>query len=665
MQIGKHYCVKLFFPLIGSALLLFRLEPLGSLDCSTLTTHDVEKMSSAVLQTHLSQQTIAPELVKNLLTNYFDDLDKGKSYFLKSEVESWLSPDCILNITKAIKLGQFDQFTQILQLYNHAICRRRELLSRAKPPPNSVVSMDSLMPCANWAISCEELLDRLQSERACLLKSLEHLPTNQRAAVLDRLKSRQARAEDQFLELGPERQAQYARTLFLKALGASLDAHTCYLTPFQLEQLSIGIQQRFKGVGLHLCEQVDGFSILKIIEGSPAERCEKLFPGDLITAIDGEPVAGLELADVSRLIRGPEGTQTLLTIFRKGELRGQSLIVPVTRESILVKEGRVETSVHPFGEDSIGVIKLNSFYEDEDTCSAQDLADSLRQLQNAKSNSSLAALVLDLRENSGGLLPQAVEVVGLFIKRGVVVSIKDSDGKVHHVRNLNSTPCWEGPLVILTSRASASASEIVAQSLQDFGRAILVGDDRTYGKGTFQTLCLSHKEINPKGDFKVTRGRYYTPSGKSPQKIGVRPDILVPGPLSSLCVGEEFAKCCIETDQIASTYHFPLDDLPLAKREIMRRLYSLNLQEREQIYGAYVPLLRKNSEGRMLASKSYQSYLAFLQKSGDKPPLQEMLQDNEQIHSLYELMDLQLNETLNIAKDLILVHRHRRVIAHR
>ena len=607
---------------------------------------------------------MSPELVKVLLTNYFDDLDKNKSYFLKLEVDSWLTHDSVLNITKAIKLGQFEQFSQILQLYNKAICRRRVLVSRAQTPPDPTSHASGFLP-NEWATSCDELLERLQSDRASLLKSLEHLPANQKVAVVKRLSARQTRAEEQFLELGPERQAQFARTLFLKALGASLDAHTCYLTPFQLEQLSIGIQQRFKGVGLHLCEQVDGFSILKIMEGSPAERCQKLIPGDLITAIDGEPVAGLELADVSRLIRGPEGTQTLLTIFRGGELKGESLIVPVTRESILVKEGRVETAVHPFGEDSIGVIKLNSFYEDDDTCSAQDLADSLKLLQSSKSSSSLAAIVLDLRENSGGLLPQAVEVVGLFIKRGVVVSIKDSDGKVHHVRNLSSTPCWDGPLVVLTSRASASASEIVAQSLQDFGRAIVVGDDRTYGKGTFQTLCLSHKEFNPKGDFKVTRGRYYTPSGKSPQKVGVRPDIQVPGPLSSLSVGEEFAKCCIETDQIASTYHFPLDDLPLAKREIMRRLYSINLQEREQIYGAYVPLLRKNSERRMLASKSYQSYLAFLQMSGDQPPLQEMIQSNEQIQSLYELMDLQLHETLNIAKDLILVHRHRRVIAHR
>ena len=159
------------------------------------------------------------------------------------------------------------------------------------------------------------------------------------------------------------------------------------------------------------------------------------------------------------------------------------------------------------------------------------------------------------------MLSQAVGVTGLFITKGVVVGIKDHTGSIQYLRDLDGKMLWDGPLIVLVNKASASASEIVAQTLQDYGRAIVVGDKNTYGKGSFQTFTLNTSKegsVNPEGEYKVTRGRYYTVSGKTPQLKGVEADIIVPGPLSEMELGEAFAKYPLENDSIKANYD---DDL--------------------------------------------------------------------------------------------------------
>ena len=183
---------------------------------------------------------------------------------------------------------------------------------------------------------------------------------------------------------------------------------------------------------------------------------------------------------------------------------------------MVLKETRLEKSYEPYGNGVIGHFHLFSFYQDPNSSSAGDLKEAILEM---KKKQNLKGIVLDLRNNAGGLLPQAVSVTGLFISKGVVVSVKDNTGVVQHLRNIDGQPIWTGPLIVLTNRTSASAAEIVAQTLQDYGRALVVGDPHTYGKGTFQTFTLesaNYGKVNPKGEFKVTRGRYYTVSGKSP-----------------------------------------------------------------------------------------------------------------------------------------------------
>lgn len=261
----------------------------------------------------------------------------------------------------------------------------------------------------------------------------------------------------------------------------------------------------------------------------------------------------------------------------------------------------------------------------------------------AKENK-VRGVILDLRMNAGGLLPQAVEVVGLFIKKGIVSSIKDENGNVQHIRDIDSNRIWDGPLLVLVDRLSASAAEIVAQALQDYGRALVIGDDHTYGKGSFQTFTLTTQgngATDPNGEYKVTRGRYYTVSGKTPQLVGVQSDIVIPGELSFMEVGEEYAKYPLENDSIPPNFEDTLSDVPFFQRERIRRLYQFDMQEPITKFKAPLEQLKRNSAQRISNNKLFQNFLAYVKNS-----------DEESVEPQVYL-DYQMQEAVNVMKDFI------------
>jgi carboxyl-terminal processing protease len=288
-------------------------------------------------------------------------------------------------------------------------------------------------------------------------------------------------------------------------------------------------------------------------------------------------------------------------------------------------------------------------YQDPKYSSATDLLEAINSL---KQEYNLKGIILDLRTNAGGLLPQAVSVAGLFMSKGVVVSVKDNKGNVQKLRNIESNVAWDGPLIILTSRASASASEIVAQTLQEYGRAIVVGDAETYGKGTFQTFTLEtshHGKVNPKGEYKVTRGRYYTVSGKSPQLVGVTADVLVPGIYSEAEFGEKYVKFPLETDAIEPSFNDDLNDIPEIHRRQVARLYKFNLQPVLTTYQPLLPKLKANAAIRIQASKNYQNFITEIKKQ------------NFYVDTMEEFGqgDLQLHEAIKLMQDLLCILKGR------
>jgi carboxyl-terminal processing protease len=312
---------------------------------------------------------------------------------------------------------------------------------------------------------------------------------------------------------------------------------------------------------------------------------------------------------------------------------------------VVLKESRYDSSFVPFGDGVIAYIKLYSFYQDPDSSSTIDIT---REINELKKNHNVKGIIFDLRYNAGGILSQAVSVTGLFITKGVVVSIKDEHGQIQHLRDLDGKTIWDGPLIVLINRASASASEIVAQTLQDYGRALIIGDDHSFGKGSFQTFTLNTtgktEVVNPEGEYKVTRGRYYTVSGKTPQLTGVASDIIVPGLLSESEIGETYGKFPLDNDSIAPSFDDDLSDIPYLQRDKIRQLYKFDLQPRLHTYEPFLPELKKNSAERIKADKNYQNFIKDLKKKEDT---------EEETEELPPQGDLQLYEAYNIMKDLL------------
>jgi carboxyl-terminal processing protease len=554
------------------------------------------------------------------------------------------------------KQKRFDTFFEIQGKLAQVIPRRHQL--EKKIDLNSLpkhVSMDEFKNMT-WTATPEELLDRLIKIKALQVESSSKLTDDVQEIALQRIAKRQAKYEDEVLTADPIQKNRFVYIHVLKALASSLDSHTAYFTPDEASQFMINVQQRLFGIGAQLRDDISGFTVVKIVEGGPAANSKELKNKDRIIAVNGEPVVGMDIIDAVDLIRGEENTPVILTVIREipGEngkdSREEKLDITIKRGAVVLKETRYEASHEPFGDGVIAYLRLYSFYQDTESSSADDLAQALNKL---KAEHNVKGVILDLRNNSGGMLAQAVNVTGLFITKGVVVSIKDETGHIQHLRDLDAKILWDGPLIILVNRASASASEIVAQTLQDYGRALVVGDDHTYGKGSFQTFTLNgekNSDVNSKGEFKVTRGRYYTVSGKTPQLTGVITHIVIPGVFSESELGEQYGKYPLGNDKIPPNFDDSLADIPFFQRDRVRLLYKFDLQKPLTTYEPYKAVLKTNSEYRVQNDKNYQSFLKEIKKKAE-----EIDPDNPEE---FGQNDLQLQETFSVMKDLIQLMHH-------
>lgn len=614
---------------------------------------DVTTKAKEIMKAHASHKTLTPALTQRILNNYLETLDYNKTYFIESDIEEWIHPsDTLLQkIIDDYNQHNFETFEKIQDTFIKAIERRRLLEKKIdyQNLPEHVRAEE--FKEMSWVKNEEELINRLRRIRALQVETAAKLNDDMREKSMLRIAKRQAKYEEDMMTADLQERQKLILSNILKATASALDAHTVYFTPGEATQFMINVQQRLFGIGAQLRDDINGFTVIKIVEGGPAALGKQIKVKDRIVAVNGEPVVGMDIGDAVDLIRGEAHSPVVLTVIRDtkapdGTPQEEKLDLTILRGEVVLKETRFKSSYEPYGNGSIGYLKLYSFYQDNDSSSAEDLEKEINKL---KQEHQLEGLILDLRYNSGGLLTQAVAVTGLFITKGIVVSIKDENGKVQHLRDLDGTVTWDGPLIVLINRMSASASEIVAQTLQDYGRAIVIGDDHTFGKGSYQTFTLAANEaenVNPQGEYKVTRGRYYTVSGKTPQLTGVYSDIIVPGPLSETEIGERFAKYPLENDYIKSNFDDDLSDIPYLQRDKIRRMYHFNLQDKLDTYMPYLEKLKENSKSRIDSSHNYQNLMTEMKKKDDSDP------DHAEN---FGQNDLQLEEANNLMKDLIIM----------
>ena len=342
---------------------------------------------------------------------------------------------------------------------------------------------------------------------------------------------------------------------FVDAFATALDPHSNYLSAEAMEDFQIGMGLSLEGIGVALSSR-DGYSVVeKIIPGGAADQLDILEPKDKIIGVaqeDGEfvDIIDMSLRDVVRLIRGTRGTKVHLTILRQGETT-KRFDLTIVREKINLEEQaaslRFETIEVPTDGVGLGdgdttrkvklaVLDLPSFYggrSSEDRQASRDLRELLAEVKKEKAE----GLLLDLSRNGGGLLNGAIDIAGFFIDEGGIVAVKSNGREVQVLKDPAGGVIFDGPMVVLTSRISASASEIVAGAMKDYGRAVLVGDDHTFGKGTVQSM---HPLPEGLGALKVTTALFFRPGGFSTQLRGVSADVVIPSVLAVRDVGEEF-----------------------------------------------------------------------------------------------------------------------------
>lgn len=615
----------------------------------SLTPKDTKNKIQEILKAHVSYQKLDEEIIRRTFLNYLDEIDPLKTYLTEDETVELTSPsdDFILSALQGIQNEDFTVFFTFHDKFLKCIARRnafeQDLLEAALPSDVKASEFKDLP----WAPNEEALKTRLLKIKALQLETAEKLSSADKDQFAQKLTKRRLCREEELTGKSLEERRQVVLAHVLKSVSSALDSQTAYFTPSEANQFMMQVQQKLYGIGAHLRDDLNGLVIIRLLEGGPAAIGNKLKVGDKIIAVNKEPILGMDISEAVDLIRGRQGTAVSLTVLRNHEMtpiQEEKLEIEIIRDEVILKETRLESTSHPFGDGVIGIFHLFSFYEDSKNSSAADLTKAIKEL---KQTGDLKGIILDLRSNAGGLLKQAVAVTSLFISKGIVVSVKDNTGHIEHLRNLDEKRVWDGPLLILTDRGSASASEIVAQTLQEYGRALVVGDAETFGKGTFQTFTLetaNYGKVNSKGEFKVTRGRYYTVSGKSPQLVGVKADIVVPGILSAQEIGEKYTKFPVSSDQIESGFEDDLSDIsPLLRNQILR-VYNTNRQPQLSTYTPYLSTLKNNSEKRVASNKNYQNFLQEIDFKDDKKEPSEMT---------FGQNDLQLTEATHIMTDLI------------
>ncbi len=504
-------------------------------------------------QLHYKPVKLDDEFSKKILDNYIEILDPNKVYFYADDVKQFQQHQYELD--DAIKSGNVELAFQIFKLYVQRVKERTDYsLELLKKPFDFGKDENYIWDRENqpWVSSEKEMNDLWRKRVKNDYLNLK-LASKEESKIKEILSKRYKRIYKRVSESNNEDIFQF----FINSYVNLIEPHTSYLAPRTSENFKINMSLSLQGIGALLGFEDDHVTIKKIIKGGPAEKQGELKNGDKIVAVgQGDSgsfvdVVGWRTDDVVEKIRGKKGTVVRLSVISEDDLIGaKPHTIKITRDKVKLEEQAAQyqiLKVHSGDKiHKIGVINLPAFYLDFEAKARGDedyrstTRDVKKILEEFKSEG-VEALVMDLRNNGGGSLIEARDLTGLFIDKGPVVQIKNSRGNIQVDRDKDKSVAWTLPMVILENRSSASASEIFAAALQDYGRAVIVGE-RSFGKGTVQSLIpldnYSDKKEHPMGQLKLTLSQFFRINGGSTQNRGVIPDINFPERAGSDSYGE-------------------------------------------------------------------------------------------------------------------------------
>ena len=562
-------------------------------------------VAKALEQLHYTRHPLDNDMSERLLHTYIDTLDYNKLFFTQHDIDGF-EKKYGTELDDDIWLGQLDPAYSIYDLYlkrvDARVAKIKALLkeekftftghgsielSRQKSPwPKDEADADQLWhDRIESELLTEQLADQSADNKTAAIPAGGATPS---PVLVEKDKEgkeipphpetpgvRVAKRYDRLVRTLHEQTKEDESKFFLNSLALSYDPHSEYMSPSEMENFSINMRLSLIGIGAVLRKEDEWSKIVELVPGGPAAVQGELKVDDRIAGVaqGNEPfvdVVDMKLDKVVEMIRGKKGTTVRLQVIPAGTTdTSKRKVIAIVRDEVKLTDSEaraeiVEQKNDHGGTDRLGWITLPSFYADMDGggghgkgAQRKSTTHDVAELLNRLNKENISGLIIDLRRNGGGSLEEAVNLTGLFIKKGPVVQSKSYNKQMDVLSDKDPSILYNGPMIVLTSHVSASASEIFAGALQDYNRAVIVGDKNTFGKGTVQTLLEVGRFMSPfgfkmadAGALKLTIQKFYRPSGKSTQLDGVASDIVLPSRYAHLEVGEDALKYPLAFDEV-------------------------------------------------------------------------------------------------------------------
>ena len=507
-------------------------------------------------------------------TKFIDGVDPIKRYFLEQDIQEF--EQYKLQIDDQLKIKDLSFFNLV---YSRLVLRMEEsktlyqnaLSSAFDYSKDEIINVD--YDASSYATTKKELQERWRKQlkfstistyydfleekqtadqrKAAALKESKKYIASVNEDLTDKELEEKSRTSTQtnleeYYDFTDDLQRKDYFAIFLTTIVEQFDPHTNYMAPPDKDRFDQRMSGKLEGVGARLQKKKDYINVMEVISGGPAWRGEHIEVGDVLLKVrqedELEPVSivGMRIDDAVKLIKGPKGSKVILTVKGvDGSIREET----ITRDVVELEETYAKSTIITKQKNTYGLINLPAFYFNMQNYKERNAATDIKEEILSLKKEGIEGLVLDLRNNGGGSLRTAVDIAGLFIKKGPVVQVASSDGSKDVLEDQDPAIVWEGPLVILVNELSASASEILAAAMQDYKRAIIIGSKQTYGKGTVQNVVDLNRWLrkNDQGDMgalKLTTQKFYRVNGGSTQLEGVKSDVVMPDRYSYFDVGE-------------------------------------------------------------------------------------------------------------------------------
>ena len=589
----------------------------------------IEVVKYVVEKGHYSTLDINDDISEKIYNTYLEQIDAQKRFFIQSDIRQF----------EKYKLKLDDQLKdQDLTFFNLVYETSRKRINEVKNyyeeimnnsfdfSSNEDINLD--FENKSYARNSNEIKNRWRKQLKYSTLDIISLKLGDSIKVIDNKTRNESmtlikKNTDDFFDYVEEMDRDDWFANYINAFLNQLDPHTVYFNPEDKDRFDTNISGKFDGIGARLQKTEGTVKIVDIIVGGPIWKDKLLDVGDIILKVaqenqDPVNIIGMKLDDAIKLIKGPADSFVTLTVKK---ISGEIKDVLIKRGVVELEELYAKSTLINKGDKNYGYISLPKFYIDFSDRKSRNSANDVKNEIIKLKNNGISGLILDLRNNGGGALQTVVDMTGLFIERGPIVQVKSTGNRKQILYDKDPQVVWDGPLVILMNKMSASASEILAGALQDYNRAVIIGNEKSFGKGTVQNVIDLNRFISNSsydlGALKITTDKFYRINGESVQLEGVKSDIVIPDSYKYIFNGEKDEKNPLQWDKIS-----PANFDKWAKRDYLNKISSENQSRIDN--DDYYSLINdraqwlKDQQSNKTISLNFNSYNSFLTKQREK-----------------------------------------------